>query len=64
MRSRKSGRMESETIELAEAEVDRLIAVCHKSLNYWQILRIFLNACIKLQMQADCEYFLKANKPL
>ena len=56
--------MESETIELAEAEVDRLIAVCHKSLNYWQILRIFLNACIKLQMQADCEYFLKANKPL
>jgi len=51
--------MLDETIELAENEVDRLISVCHKSLNYWQILKIFLKKCSELAMQSEAEYELK-----
>ena len=46
-------------IEIAEIDVERLIRVLHKNLNYWQILKIFLSACLKLQMLADTEFWVK-----
>ena len=45
--------------ELFEADVDRLIEVGHKSLSYWQILKVFLKKCVTLQMLADSEYYIK-----
>lgn len=51
---------DSNTIELAEIEVARLVDVFHKQgLNYWEILRIFLSTCLTLQMLADTEYWMK-----
>ena len=52
-----------DVIELAEEEIDKLIAVCHKQgLNYWEILGIFLERCQSLRLQADAEYHLKGGK--
>lgn len=52
-----------ELVEDAEIDLDRLIVVFHKNgLNYWEILRMFLDYCPKLLMQADCEYHLKLGK--
>lgn len=52
--------IDSDIIVLAETEVDKLIMVCHRQgLNYWQILKIFLDRCQILQMRADAEYYLK-----
>ena len=52
--------MKDDIMELAELEIDRLIGVCHKQgLNYWEILGLFLNKCLTLQMMADAEYHLK-----
>ncbi len=46
-------------LELAESEVVRLIDVAHRQgLNYWQILDIFLRACVNLHLQASTEYML------
>ena len=45
-----------DNIELAESEVARLIEVCHKQLNYWQILRILLIASQDLYIKAEIEY--------
>ena len=43
-------------LDLAESEVTRLIDVAHKQLNYWEILDIFLKACVTLHIQASAEY--------
>ena len=52
-----------ELIEDAEIELERLIQVFRKwGLNSWQILRMFLDYCPKLLMQADVEYFMKLGK--
>ena len=54
---------DADAIELAEIDVDRLILVCHKQgLNYFQILRIFLNASVKLQIMSSAEYYLNQSK--
>ena len=46
-----------ELIEDAEIDLGRLIMVFHKNgLNYWEILRMFLDYCPKLQLQAEAEY--------
>ncbi len=46
-------------IELAESEVARLIEVARKQgLNSWELLDIFLRACVDLHIQASCEYRL------
>ncbi len=48
---------ETEALEIAEAEVTRLIEVCHKQgVNYWQILDIFLRATCDLHLKASVEY--------
>jgi len=49
----------ADAIELAELDVDRLINVMHRQLNYWQVLRIFLIACDNLYIKADTEYWIK-----
>lgn len=47
-------------IEGFELELDRLINEAYKSgINYWQILKVFLSICQRLQMQADIEYHVK-----
>lgn len=46
----------ADAIELAELEVSRLIEVCHKQLNYFEILKLFLIACQELQMLSEVEY--------
>jgi len=48
--------------ELFELELDRLIQIAHKSLSYWQILRVILSRLEPLVMQADSEYYLKGGK--
>lgn len=50
---------EIENFERAEVEIARLIEILHKELNYWQILQLFLEASVKLQMRAEAEYQLK-----
>lgn len=50
---------DAKAIETAELQLDHLIEVMHKDLNYWQILRLFLNASIVLQMRADVEYWVR-----
>ncbi len=47
-------------IDLAESEVARLIEVAKKQgLNSWELLDIFLRACVNLHIQASCEYRIK-----
>lgn len=47
-------------LEKAEIDTRHLIDVFHvQGLNYWQILRIFLNSCVQLQIMADAEFYLK-----
>ena len=49
-----------DNIDLAEAEVARLVDVAHKQgLNYWEIQGIFIKACANLYIQASCEYHIK-----
>jgi len=49
-----------EQIDLAEAEVARLIEVIHRSgLNYWEILDIFLKATCDLHLKSSAEYQAK-----
>ena len=45
--------------ERAEQDILRLVSVCHKTLNYWQILRLFLVVCEDLMNQAEAEYWQK-----
>ena len=47
-------------MEKFETELDELIDRGHGSgMSYWEILRVFLNVCQRLQMQADAEYHVK-----
>jgi len=47
-------------LEEFELKLNDLIHEAHKSgVNYWEVLRIFLNICQHLQMQADAEYYAK-----
>jgi len=49
-------------IEMFETDLDRLIMVGHKEgLNYWQLLDIFLRACVQLHLEASAEYQMKQN---
>ena len=42
-------------IDLAESEVARLVEVCKRQgLNSWELLDIFLKACVTLHIQASC----------
>ena len=50
------------TIELAEVEVTRLITAMHYSLNYSDILKIFLKSSLQLKTLEETEYFLNLNK--
>jgi len=50
---------DAETIELFESELDRLICVGHKSLNYWEILKVVLSRCLSLAMQSEEELYMK-----
>jgi len=50
------------TIKLAEVEVVRLITAMHYSLNYSDILKIFLKSSLQLKMLEETEYFLNLNK--
>jgi len=52
----------AETIELFEEELDRLIMVGHKSLNYWEILKILLKKCSSLAMQSEVELYQKGGE--
>ncbi len=46
-----------EALKIAEVAVAHLVEVAHRQgVNYWEILRIFLKACLTLQMLADVEY--------
>jgi len=50
----------AQQMEKFEAELDELIDSGHGSgMSYWEILRIFLNVCQRLQMQTDAEYHTK-----
>ncbi len=50
----------SEMIDLAESEIAFLITKAHNSgLNSWELLDIFLKACVDLHIQASCEYRMK-----
>jgi len=52
--------MDADLLELLESELDFLVNKAHKSgLNYWQILDIFLRACVTLHLQATSEYRVK-----
>mgnify|MGYP001616408841 FL=1 len=54
---------DKELVELAEVDLARLIERLHKSgINYWQILKICLKACLNLQMMADTEWWVKSGK--
>jgi len=47
-------------MEKFETELDELIDRVHGSgMSYWEVLRVFLNVCQRLQMQADAEYYAK-----
>ncbi len=52
----------AKAIETAELQIDQLIKVCHRELNYWEILCIFLESCQKLIMLAEVEYYLNQKK--
>ncbi len=54
--------MESDLVELLESEVDLLINKAHKSLNYWQIFKVFLNRCLGLMAQSEVEFYAKGGK--
>jgi hypothetical protein len=45
-----------EQIDLLETDVARLIQVAHKSLNYWDIMDVFLKAVCDLHFKASVEY--------
>jgi hypothetical protein len=46
-----------DNIDLVESEVARLVDVAHKQgLNSWELLDIFLRACVTLHLQASAEY--------
>ena len=50
----------AQQMEKFETELDELIDRVHSSgVSYWEILRVFLNVCQRLQMQADAEYHVK-----
>lgn len=50
-------------IDLAESEVARLIEVALKQgLNSWELLDIFLRACVSLHLRASCDYRVKGGK--
>jgi len=50
----------AELIELLEDELDLIVNKAHKSgLNFWQILRVFLEHCCRLQLQAEAEFWKK-----
>ena len=53
---------ESEMVELLESEVDFLISKAHKSLNYWQIFKVFLSRCLGLMAQSETEFYAKGGK--
>ena len=49
-----------DVIDLAKSEVARLIEVTKKQgLNSWELLDIFLWACVNLHIEATCEYRVK-----
>ena len=52
-----------EAIELTQSEVARLIEIAHREgLTDWQLLDIFLKACVALHMQGTNEYGLKGGQ--
>jgi len=54
---------EHDLVELLDGEIDIVITKAHKSgLNYWQVLRSFLQRCVGLQLQAEAEYRLKGGQ--
>ena len=47
-------------IDLVEDEIAFLITKAHNSgLNSWELLDIFLRACVNLHLRATCEYYIK-----
>lgn len=51
---------QAKRMEKFESELDELIDRTHSSgINYWDMLKVFLIACQRLQMQADAEYHAK-----
>ncbi len=47
-------------IDLAESEVARLVEVAKRQgLNSWELLDIFLRACVTLHLQASADYRIK-----
>ena len=56
-------RFSQDNVELAEIDLAQLIERLHKNgLNYWQIGKICLKACLNLWMLADTEYWMKQGK--
>ncbi len=52
-----------DAIEIAEGELGRLIDVMHQSgLNYWTILKIFLEVIPTIAMRSEVEYYLNIRK--
>jgi len=55
--------LKSDTIELAEIELDRLVMVFYKSgLNFNEITKLLKNKCKDIKMQAETELYLKGDK--
>ena len=49
----------TEAIILLNEELDILIKKAHRSLNYFQILKVFLIMCADLLRESETEYHLK-----
>ena len=52
----------AKALETAELQIDQLVKLCHRELNYWEILCIFISTCQKLIMLSGTEYYLDQNK--
>ena len=49
----------TEAIKLLNEEITILVHKAHRSLNYWQILRVFLIRSVELMALSETEYHLK-----
>lgn len=52
----------TDSIKLLNEEIEILIYKAHKSLNYWQILKVFMRWCSDLIRESEVEYYLKQGK--